>query len=201
MTLLVALLLVLAAISSGWLVGLFALAIAGSIFVRGVGLVLSVPQAILLGVLLLLIPAAAYLAGVLLDHFAWRTLDGRRFAGLALGFACMAALRSDLLLRYVEAAFSAAQGGVLPPLVLFGGAVNAVLLCASVTALCIMTIQLVIELPFRWLQAATRAPVVMPFAALRPLLVCTALTLLVQYAAGMYAAELRPERIVQAVGR
>ena len=200
MSLLAAALLVLACLGSGWLFGLAVLGCAVWLFAAVAGLALSLPQLILLGALFLMIPAAAYLAGLLLDRFAWRTLDGQRFAGIALAFACMAALRSDLLFNYIEAALVAVRGPVRP-LLLLGAAVNATLLCASVTALCIMTVQLVIELPFHWLRSASRAPLVMPFKALRPLLVCAALTLLVQHAAGMFAAELRPERIVRAAER
>lgn len=193
------LLVVVAGLGIGWLPGIGALAAALWILANGLGLQLSTVQFFLVGAVLLMVPAAAWLAGALLDHFAWRRVHGGVFAALALGFACAAATRSGLLYGYIEAAFAAVQPGVRP-LLLFGAVINATLLVAAVTALAIMAVQLVIELPFQWLCGAARLPVMLPFAALRPLVICLALSLMLQGITGLFAAELQPGKVAAAVG-
>ncbi len=200
MMLLFVLLIGAAWLSSGWLPGMAALLCAAVFFIHGSGVQLSLQQGMLLAGFLLMVPAAAYLAGFLLDRFAWDTVRGGVFAAAAFGFAFMLSLQSGLLTSFVEACLIETDGA-LRPLLVFTTLVNGVLLVSAVTAVCIMMLQLIIELPFRWLQASLRSAVVLPFAALRPLIVMAGLTLLIHYISGLFIAELRPDLIVQAAER
>ena len=127
------------------------------------------------GLALCSIPAAAWLAGVMLDSFALPLKNGRFFAPAATILAAWLILSSDAPLLAIGALSRATHAPdlIVPSLQLLGSMVAT----ASLSALILVTAPLLLEFPVHWALDRTRIelrPVLQP---VRPLLILAILSI------------------------
>jgi hypothetical protein len=177
----------------GWLPGAVALLIAAQIFLADMLPGLSLAQGIVLGGLILAVPAAAYLAGVLLNAFALSKTGAKHFSTLAVVLTFCLVLEADKSLDYFAAAVAVVQAAAWPQLsYIFAAAISALVFCGGLAALVIMILHLLFELPVLWLSSASRVRVQYAFAAMRPLSVIIGAALLFNLIVELFAANLWP---------
>ncbi len=130
-----------------------------------------------LGLLLISIPASAWLAGVLLDSFSIGLPGARVFSPLALILSCMLLLQSD---AWMDALLAAAAPQPATPEFLKAGLsiLSSVILAAGLTAFVLSFVPVVFEIPLHWALDDRRIEIRPLLQAVRPLFI------LVLFAAG-----------------
>lgn len=158
---------------------------------------LSISHYLVLATFIVAAPVAGILAGAWWERFALSSRVGAPTLRLiAALLAWYILLNSPQLFRYLEGTLAVVQGASpLRMLPLFAAVVNGILLCAAVVAFALMFVVLLFEVPARWFLAANEVREVIPFAALRPLLLLIVLCMGFDLIVGFFSAELLPAHI------
>lgn len=148
------------------------------------------------------VPLAGWLAAAIVEKFCFNSLKvpALREASVLL---CLLMMLGDAgILDHLTSASRILSEAARPwpkSLSLFLAGINSVLLCAGVTAVCLMSMVLLLELPVRWLTQASGTRLWLPFGALRPLAVLIVACLAFNLIAAFFVAELAPTSILQKV--
>lgn len=177
-------------------VGLLGLGVALDVLLTAGGITLSLPQYLCVGILLFSLPLAGVLAGSLFDSFVGFRKTSGAFTLFLPVLACAFMFTTGWWVDFAEVALSTvretAPGKLL---LLFSSAVSAAVFCAGLVAFVAMGMQLLFELPVRWLQGALRSRVQLAADALRPLTIVLVLSLAFNLVIGLCSQELWPATI------
>lgn len=147
------------------------------------------------------LPLAALLAGYLLDEYLFRVVQGRVFGIIALPCAGIFFLGDGVLLDYLAASIGALKDPTFASYLTFVlSLVSTVLFCGAIVALCIAGACMALELPLRWLTAASRIEVSVPYDGLRVVLSLLLLSVSSNLLLSMLVRELQPSSLLRVLG-
>ena len=157
---------------------------------------LDVEQYVLFSAILISIPLSAYIAGLLLDRFVIKEKTEYRgiFSGLLFCASMFLALNSNQFMAYLDAALRVTLSAT-ETMVLILSSINSSLLAGSVLALFVILILLISEIPFKFLKIARNSYATLSFSAIRPILTCFVLALMLRFTTNYLGNVLSPDNI------
>lgn len=149
---------------------LFILGISSAIFLQWIDISFSLPLLIVLIFSLLSIPAAAYLAGGIIDKASLKLHGRGLLAPLALVLCGFLVLESDCLYKLLRAVADGSKASSLHYLQATVLILSDVLIAAGLTSVVLLLVPLVFEIPIHWALDSSNISIRSELSALRSIL-------------------------------
>ena len=183
--------------SSGCWFGISALVMAIQILLYGAGVPAGFAVSLGVAALVLAVPFAAMLAGLVLDRFCFPVNGVKIFRQAAILLALLMLLSENLLFDYLEAGLRITAEHAWRDAIAFCAACgSAIIFCAGLMSISLMLLAGLVEALMRWFGEASGYSRIVTYSALRPLLVITGASIAINLISGLFVAELSPAAIL-----
>ena len=167
------------------------------LLLHSVNLDLTINSAIAFLLLILLVPGAAVIAGLILDRCCGLVKSSPLFAHVGFIAAGAMAFRSEMALDYIESALLIAlDGNIFTGTLWIVSLLSAMFFCGGLVAFSLMMLVWLIEMPIAWYSRAGSYSVSLSFSSLRPIIIIVGVALSFNLMVGLFSSQLWPSILI-----